>query len=174
MRRVIATVLVTLMAFATSFEAVAIEGPYQKSTMLAGAHFGILPGYGSTVYGDYVVADSWWKGHFTVGGQIGITRQAADYFVIFPSKTDTKWSTVALTARATYGLNLSKSFEVHAGALLGVGFRSQKGYKLIPGFAYGGLLGLRWFFTDNLALSFELQHSAGYGPLANVGLAFKF
>ena len=37
---------------------------------------------------------------------------------------------VALLARATYGLNLSKSF--------------------------------------------ELQHSAGYGPLANIGLAFKF
>ena len=174
MKKVFATVLVALVAFLSSFEAKAIEGPYQKSTMLAGVHFGILPGFGSTVYGDYVLVDSWWKGHFTVGGEIGLTRQATDYFVIFPSKTDTKWSTVALLARATYGLNLSESFEVHAGALLGVGFKGPQGYKLSAGFAYGGLLGLRWFFTDNLALSFELQHSAGYGPLANIGLAFKF
>ena len=80
MKRVFATVLVALVALISSFEAKAIKDPYQKSTMLAGVHFGILPGFGSTVYGDYVLVDSWWKGHFTVGGQIGLHLPEQDRY----------------------------------------------------------------------------------------------
>ena len=171
MKRRIVTMLVALVAFLAATEVRAVEDPFKKGSFLAGIQGGILPGFGSTVYGDYVLADLG-KGHFTVGGQIGINRRVPDSWAIFSSKTNTKLNMFSLTARATYGLNLTPKFELHGGALIGVGFIPQ-GYKFTPGLAWGGLLGLRWFFTDNLALSFEPQYS-NYSTCLNLGLTFRF
>ena len=75
MKKLIATMLVAMVALIGSYQAKAIEDPFQKGTFLAGAHFAALPGIGTTAYGEYVLVDSWWKGHFTVGGQFGYTRR---------------------------------------------------------------------------------------------------
>ena len=171
MKRLRITMLVALVAVLAVPEARAVEDPFKKGSFLAGIQGGILPGFGSTVYGDYVLADLG-KGHFTVGGQIGINRRVPGSWAIFSSKTNSKLNLLSLTARATYGLNLSSKLELHGGALIGVGFTPNE-YKFTPGLAWGGLLGLRFFFTDNLALSFEPQY-ANYGTCVNLGLAFRF
>ena len=171
MKRLFATILVVLVAFIAASEARAVEDPFKKGSFLAGVQAGILPGFGSTVFGDYVLADLG-KGHFTVGGQIGISRRVPGSYAIIGSKTDSKLNMLSLTARVTYGLNLTPKIELHGGALIGAGFIPQ-GYKFTPGLAWGGILGLRWFFTDNLALSFEPQY-ANYSPYLNLGLAFRF
>ena len=41
------------------------------------------------------------------------------------------------------------------------------------GLCYGGLAGIRFFFSENFGLQAELNYS-GYGPYANVGIAYKF
>ena len=71
-------------------------------------------------------------------------------------------------------MNITDRFEVHAGALLGLGFYKTEGMAHPEyGFAWGGLMGLRFFFTENLAGSFEMQYT-GYSPILNLGVAFKF
>ena len=182
MKRLIATLLVTTVALIGSYQAKAIEDPYQKRTILAGVHFAALPGIGTTAYGEYVIVDSWWKGHFSVGAQFGYNRryvrtfdvEMGDLFDFSVVSEKTKWNYYAITTRANYGLNITEQFEVHAGVLLGVGLTST---KEVPetgvGFAWGGTMGLRYFFTDFLGGAFELQYT-GYSPFINIGLTFKF
>ena len=184
MKKLIATMLVAAVALIGSYQAKAIEDPFAKGTVIAGAHFAVLPGIGTTVYGDYVLVDSWWKGHFSVGAEFGYTRRTyrsydvsigdifdLDFNVV---ETKTKWNNFAALTRTCYGLNITDRFEVHAGALLGLGIMSTKELpKPEYGFAWGGLMGLRFFFTDFLAGSFEMQYT-GYSPILNLGVAFKF
>ena len=184
MKRLFATLLVATAALFCSFSAKAIEDPFKSGTVIAGAHFGVLPGIGTTIYGDYVLVDSWWRGHFSVGAEFGYTRRTLrSYDVTLGDIFDldfnveekkTKWNNFAALTRTCYGLNISDSFEVHAGVLLGLGIMSTKELpKPEYGFAWGGLMGLRYFFTENLAGSFEMQYT-GYSPWLNIGLAFKF
>ena len=164
MKKLFVTLLIAAVTMVASFQAKAIEDPFEKGTLIFGAQVGALPGIGGNVYGDCVLVDSWWKGHFTVGAQIGFRHwNVSDYYT---------YNDLGVMARATYGLNITQKFEVHAGTLVGLGSRW---YDHNPhlGLAYGGLVGLRLFFTESVALSVEANYS-GYGPYLNAGLAFKF
>ena len=72
MKKLIVTLLVVVAAMAAPYSAKAIEDPFQKGTLLFGLQAGYYPYFGGNVYGDCVIVDSWWKGHFTVGAQIGV------------------------------------------------------------------------------------------------------
>jgi len=162
MKKLFATLLVLAAAMAiTPYSAKAIEDPFEKGTLIFGAQAGYYPYFGGTVYGDCVLVDSWWKGHFTAGAQIGLMGY-----------NGFKHSYLSVTPRATYGLNITDKFEVHAGVLFGLGAYLAHGAKDLY-FCYGGLTGLRLFFTESLALSAEVNYT-GFNPYFNVGLAFKF
>ena len=171
MKKIIAILAVAAACMVAANSAKAIEDQWSKGTMVAGAMFGYYPGIGGSITGDYVLIDSWWKGHFTVGGEFLYRHWGS-----VVSSYNYSYNDFGFTPRATYGLNLSDKFEVHAGVLAGLGLSTwgwDGNHARSLGFLYGGLAGLRFFFTDSLALSAEVQYS-GYGPYANVGVAFKF
>lgn len=174
MKKIIAILAVAVVAMSAAFSAKAIEDPWAKGTVVVGAQVGFLPGIGASAYGDYVLVDSWWKGHFTIGGEFlfrhyGRTVSGYEY--------NWNYNEFGIAPRVTYGLNITEKFEVHAGVLTGLGISTWKwtGEKAhsAPGFLYGGIAGVRFFFTNNFGLSAEFQYS-GYGPYTNVGVAFKF
>lgn len=185
MKKLIATLLVAAATLCFSFQAKAIEDPFETGTVIAGAHFGFQPfrpmGIGTTAYVDYVLIDSWWKGHFTVGGEFGYEHRWSKYYTGFGGSDYIKinYNQYAILTRSTYGLNITDEFEVHAGVLLGLGHYKIKyegdttPYDSHFGFAWGGLAGVRYFFTPSLAGSFEIQYT-GYTPMLNLGVAFRF
>lgn len=174
MKKLIAILAVAVIAMSTAFQAKAIEPQWEKGTIVAAAMFGYYPGIGGALTTDYVLVDSWWMGHFTVGGQVNFRHWAySDWW---------SYNDLAVVPRATYGLNITDKFEVHAGVMAGLGVRIWKyadSYADVRdhtrdlGFCYGGLAGVRYFFTDSFGLAAEFNYS-GYGPYANVGVTFKF
>ena len=173
MKKFIAILAVAAACMVAANSAKAIEDQWSKGTMVAGAMFGYYPGIGGSLTGDYVLVDSWWKGHFTVGAQINFrVWRWSDYVT---------YNDLGVAPRATYGLNITDKFEVHAGVMAGLGVHF---YKYADGWTddspsrhlglcYGGLAGIRFFFTENFGLQAEVNYS-GYGPYANVGIAYKF
>ena len=165
--------MVAFMTLAVCPKAHAIEDPNPKGTVVVGAHVGFLPGIGGSAFGDFVLVDSWWKGHFTVGAEL-LYRHRGRHFDGY----NYGYNEFAIAPRACYGLNITDKFEVHAGLIAGFGisswhdtFDGTKG--VYPGFCWGGVAGLRYFFTKNFGVSTEFQYT-GYGPYTNVGVAFKF
>ena len=174
MKKIIALLSVAIIAMSSAFQAKAIEDPWEKGTIVAGAMFGYYPGIGGALTGDYVLVDSWWMGHFTVGAQVNFR-----YWAISPNYS---YNDFALAPRATYGLNITDKFEVHAGAMAGLGFRKwvyvstyseevDRNHQF--GMCVGGLAGVRYFFTPNFGIAAEFNYS-DYGPFSNVGVTFKF
>ena len=173
MKKVLMLALVAFMTLAMSQKAQAIEDPKPKGTMTIGIRGGVgyfgYVGFGGNVVGDYTLIDSWWKGHFTVGGFAGYYN----YHHV---------SNVAFMPRATYGLNITDDFEVHLGVMTGVYWRqySRDYYTYIHesdyvewGFTHGEVVGCRYFFTPN----FGVEAEAGYAytmPYLNLGVTFKF
>ena len=149
MKKLIVTLLVVVAAMAAPYSAKAIEDPFQKGTLLFGLQAGYYPYF------------SWWKGHFTVGAQIGVMGY-----------NGYKHAYLSVAPRVTYGLNITDRFEVHVGTLLGLGTYFQHDYTSLH-LCYGGLTGIRFFLTDALALSAEVNYT-GFNPWFNAGLAFKF
>ena len=180
MKKVLLLLAVALLSLATSFKAQAIEDPNPKGTFVLGAQVGFLPGVGASVFGDYVLVDKWWKGHFTVGGELFFRHYGRTYAELDGYSYKYSYNDFAFAARATYGLNITSKFEVHAGVVTGVGF-SRWGWKNVEGnhshesqvgVCYGGLAGVRYFFTPSFGVTAEVQYS-GYGPYTNVGVVFK-
>ena len=167
MKKVIAILAVAIIGMSAAFSAKAIEDPNPKGTFVAGAQVGVLP-FGVNVFGDYVLVDSWWKGHFTVGGMAGFsTILTHGYgYTYFP-----------VAARATYGLNITSQFEVHVGVLTGVQpytFSYSDGSKDFGvNFIAGGITGARFFFTEGFGVSAEINY-AGAFPIFNGGVVLKF
>ncbi len=186
MKRIIATLAVAVVAMSAAFSAKAIEDQWNKGTMVVSGTTSFLPGIGGTLSGDFVLFDTWWKGHFTVGGQIGYRYQA------FEVADKYRTNDLAAAARATYGLNITDQFEVHVGLLSGLGDRMWKdvttkntGDNL--GFYSGSFVGLHFFFTDSFAATAEVSYinylfrspleyynSHNFGPFFNLGVSFKF
>ena len=68
MKKVFMLVMVAFMTLAMSQTAQAIENPNAKGSSVLGIHAGYYPGFGFNATYDYTLINSWWKGHFTVGG----------------------------------------------------------------------------------------------------------
>ncbi len=177
--------LVAIVALGLSIQnASAIEAPNHEGDFNLNAHVGFLSEYsggiGASVSGDYVLVNSWWKGHFTVGGYIAYNTSKDDGYGY-----DIKYNNFAIMARATYGLNITDKFEVHAGYMIGPIFHSWKyewdtGYTATSKddnetvFNYATFIaGCRFYLSDNIALSAEATYGLHLTYL-NLGVSFKF
>lgn len=135
---------------------------WSKGTLVANAEIGFEP-LGAAVSADYVLVDEWWMGHFTVGGEIDLSK---------PYDHETAFG---ITPRATYGLNITPEFEVHAAVGLGFGIRNYKyeGYKDSDSFVlYNEFIGCRYAFTESLYGLAEIG-SSNWFPTIRLGISFK-
>ena len=160
-------VMIAAMAMVSYSASAELEPQWSKGTAMINAGIGVQP-FGGTVSLDYVLVDEWWKGHFTVGGEL-------DFSVPYKHET-----AIGITPRATYGLNITPEFEVHVTAETGFGFHSwkywdgEKDVKTSDSFIlFGGFAGCRYFFTDNLAVLAEIG-GENWFPALRAGITYKF
>ena len=160
-------VMIAAMAMVSYSASAELEPQWSKGTAMINAGIGVQP-FGGTVSLDYVLVDEWWKGHFTVGGEL-------DFSVPYKHET-----AIGITPRATYGLNITPEFEVHVTAETGFGFRTwqywngEKDVKTSDSFIlFGGFAGCRYFFTDNLAVLAEIGGEDWF-PALRAGITYKF
>ena len=169
------------LAMASYSASAELAPQWQKGTMLANVELGLEP-VGTAVSVDYVLVDSWWQGHFTVGGEIDYGHNSYSYW---------NENRIGVTPRVTYGLNITPQFEVHA--MFGMGFAYQKDkYDAVSHGSYFGVevtseaysttstylfsndfVGCRYFFSDNVSVMGEVGYSNGF-PDIRAGLSFKF
>lgn len=169
MKKVIMLAMVAFMTLAMSQKAQAIEDPNPKGTMVIGIRAGIRPlgyiGLGGSVVGDYTLVDSWWKGHFTVGGYAGYNFTRWDHESDF-----------AFMPRATYGLNITKEFEAHVAVMTGVCWRHWPSnyyeHNNEIRFAHGEVVGARYMFTPGFGVEAEMGY-VSYMSYLNIGVTFK-
>lgn len=196
MKRTIILLVATIAGILYAAPAFAIEDPDPKGTIIAGLQFGPRTGgcveiyvdvddYLNVDYGthggfllgiepmltaDYVLVDSWWKGHFTVGAMLGAYRIGT------LGKGDKRHhSAVTIIPRAMYGLNLSKRWEVHAGIGLGAAFRSCSAHvdgDYGPAFTFCSVTGARFNLSEKFSITADLNLS-GYTPLVGLGVSLK-
>lgn len=182
MKKVIMLVMVAIMTLAVSQKAQAIEDPNRKGTTVIGLRAGFLPGFGSSATVDITAVNNWWKGHFAVGAYAGFNvnnfnryNDYKDYYVHF-----------GIMPRASYGLNITRDFEVHAGVMMGAAMW-QHTYKYLDNghggfehhsendwfFCHGEFIGVRYYFTPNFGVEAEANYS-NYMSYLNVGFTFRF
>lgn len=183
-------VMVAFMTLAVSQTAQAIEDPNPKGTVTLGARCGFFPGVGANIVGDYTLVDSWWKGHFTVGGYLGFNTRAWHHTYAYLNGTADyveRWTNLAVMPRATYGLNITDDFEVHVCVMLGAAYHrwtyhwENEVYDNVynPGdswhFIQGEGVGCRYFFTPNFGVEAEINYFyPSYMSYFNAGVTFKF
>lgn len=166
--KIIAVAALAMVSYSASAE---LAPQWTKGTMVVNATFGVSP-TGGNVSLDYVLVDEWWKGHFTVGGEVDYAR--------YTHNSNYKDFAIGLTPRATYGLNITDKFEVHAVAGLGTAIYKWDSYDAANDknthkdlhFYSTELVGCRFFFTDNLAATAEMGY-ADFMSYFRVGLSFK-
>lgn len=159
--KILAVAALAMISYSASAE---LAPQYSKGTMMANVEFGVAPGFGGSISLDYVLFDNWWKGHFSVGGEIDMAK---------PYKYDT---TFGVSPRATYGLNITDQFEVHAMAEMGFGFRKYDDGVVTDNHTFivhSEMVGCRFFFTDNFAVMAETGYS-NWMPQLRAGICFKF
>lgn len=166
MKKVFSLFIASLLSMTLAFNAYAIEDPDPVGSLTLGAHATFYPGLGTNLFGDYVLVDSWWRGHFTIGAQ------AAFSVYKYSGYSDTR---TCLVPRVTYGLNITPNLEVHAGILSGLGYLSAGtsdnhagGIRLV----YGEILGARFFLNDVFGFSAEFNY-ANLMPYLNAGIVIK-
>lgn len=161
----------------------AIEAPNHEGDFFLNIQGGMFSEYsgglGASVSGDYVLVNSWWKGHFTIGGFVGTSFSQDKHD--WGKQSFTNFS---IMARATYGLNITDRFEVHAGAMTGPVYHSWK-YKYESGytvdhaddheFTFGGagVAGIHFMLSDNFALTSEFI-GGPHQTYFNAGISLKF
>ena len=167
MKRIGKFMMIAAMAMVSYSASAELEPQWSKGTIIANAGVGVSP-FGGTVSVDYVLVDEWWKGHFTVGGEL-------DFSVPYKHET-----AIGITPRATYGLNITPEFEVHVTAETGFGIRSwqywngERDVKTTDSFIlWGGFAGCRYFFTENLAVLAEIGGEDWF-PALRAGITYKF
>ena len=162
MKKLVAILFLMTICLSASFKASAIVDPRPAGTKTVGVMAGIDPffrnvGIGGLAYIDYVLTDNWWKGHFTVGGQVGY-----EHFSRFKSNA------FSVAPRITYGLNITERFEVHAG--LSMGYYNYSG---LGGFYHGEFIGVYYELAPSFKLAAQLGYTA-FSPALCVGVAFQF
>ena len=98
MKRFGKILMVAALAMVSYSASAELAPQWTKGTVIANAGVGVSP-FGGTISVDYVLVDEWWKGHFTVGGEVDICK---------PVNYD---SAIGVTPRATYGLNITDQFD---------------------------------------------------------------
>ena len=170
-------VLVALMTLGVCQKAQAIEDPNPKGTKILGIRAGFYPGFGGNAVLDYTLIDSWWKGHFTVGAYAGYNSRSYHWY-----DYTSHYSNIAVMPRATYGLNITKQLEVHAGLMVGMNMQLDRWVYDSPNisnssythfyFAHGEVVGARYMFNEKFGAEVELVYS-GYQSYLNAGVTLK-
>ncbi|MBR5643298.1 MAG: hypothetical protein IKW77_03855 [Salinivirgaceae bacterium] len=166
----------------------AIEAPNHEGDFFLNIQGGMFSEYsgglGASVSGDYVLVNSWWKGHFTIGGFVGTSFAKDDYKLNGERIWKRSFTNFSIMARATYGLNITDKFEVHAGAMTGPVYHSWK-YKYESGytvenaddhefiFSGAGVAGIHFMLSDNFALTSEFI-GGPHQTYFNAGISLKF
>ena len=158
MKRIGKFVMIAAMAMASYSASAELEPQWSKGTMMVNAAVGVQP-FGGTVSLDYVLVDEWWKGHFTVGGQVGF--EANKY-----------WKTLSAAPRVTYGLNITEKFEVHVGFAAGY-YHDFGSYYSYRGFYSNEFVGMHFSFSDSMAFTAQVGYAA-YSPTVTAGVSFRF
>ena len=170
MKRFGKILMVAALAMVSYSASAELEPQWSKGTAMVNAGVGVSP-FGGTVSVDYVLVDEWWKGHFTVGGEIDFGKPYS-YNAAF-----------GFTPRATYGLNITPEFEVHITAQLGFGMRTYSYYDAekdknvtkSDSFLFAeDFIGCRYFFMENLAAFAEIGYGGFYFPDLRAGITFMF
>ena len=163
--KILAVAALAMVSYSASAE---LAPQWTKGTMIGNAGVGVYP-VGATVSVDYVLVDSWWMGHFTVGGQLDFGKHDTYYY--------DKDITLGFSPRVTYGLNITPEFEVHATALVGLGMRTwtfTDGSKTKDTtILWDNFIGCRYFFLENMAAFAETGFS-GWFPALRAGISYKF
>lgn len=163
MKRLGKLLMVAALAIVSYSANAELAPQWSKGTVLVNANVGVLD-TGGDVSVDVVLVDSWWKGHFTVGGEMDFSTLSKDKVAF------------GLTPRATYGLNITDKFEVHATVGLGIGAWSYDDgtTKNDDSFImYNEMVGCRFFVLDKLALFSEIGYSYNFS-FYRFGLSLKF
>lgn len=167
--KIIAVAALAMVSYSASAE---LAPQWTKGTMVVNATFGAAP-TGGNVSLDYVLVDEWWKGHFSVGGEVD--------FATYENASRDNVNAFGLTPRATYGLNITDRFEVHAVAGFGSVINrwnytdpatNNKTHEKDWHFYSTELVGCRFFFTENIAVTAEMGY-ADYMSNVRVGISFK-
>ena len=159
--KILAVAALAMVSYSASAE---LAPQYSKGTMMANVEIGTVPGFGGSISLDYVLFDDWWKGHFSVGGEIDLAQ---------PYKYQTNFG---VSPRATYGLNITDQFEVHAMAQMGFGYHKYNDGTFSDHetfILHSEMVGCRFFFTDNFAVMAETGYS-NWMPELRAGICFKF
>ena len=192
MKKLLSITAAGLLLLGVSFQASAIEDPDPVGSVTANAYLGLDPGVGANASIDYVLINKWWKGHFTVGAYAGFHGDKDSDSVSAAGVTISNTSRdfyFTVMPRATYGLNITDSFEVHAGTMMGAQFNYNKTRDKVTSsvadlnskdktsdtsisFAYAEVLGCRYFLTDNLGISAEV--GVGSVSYLNIGFSYRF
>lgn len=185
MKKVIILALITMLTAITSFEAQAINPPFSQGTIIANANIGLIPGIGANVSGEYVLVDSWWQGHFAVGGYAGYNIKT------YSNTVNRHWySCVSFMPRASYGINIIKDLEVHAGMMMGFCYRTMSWYThdWENGDSHSSFMfelaeftGARYRLTDFMYADAEFVYCSNFSyiggirpSIINLGLSFVF
>ena len=167
MKKIIAILAVVVIGMSAVSNANAIEPQWSKGTTIVSILGGVDPLYtdlglafGGIGAVDYVLVDSWWKGHFTVGGQIGF-------------EANKWWKTFSASPRVTYGLNLSEKFEVHVGYAAGYIHDFAASYITLGGFYSYEFVGMHLGLSDNMSFTAQAGYAA-YSPTLTAGISFRF
>ena len=88
MNRVGKLIIVAVLVLASFKVSAEIRPQWSNGTMIGNAVIGTLP-IGSSVSLDYVFVDEWWKGHFTVGGEIDFGVSSDDWKALASSSRNT-------------------------------------------------------------------------------------
>ena len=162
MKRFGKILMVAALAMVSYSASAELAPQWSKGTMMANAELGVQP-FGGAVSVDYVLVDEWWKGHFTVGGE-------------FDFRSQNHWGAIGVTPRATYGLNITDQFEVHATAAMGFGIASfdHDGIEDDDSFIlHSEMIGCRFFFNDSFGVMAETG-VANWFPILRAGISIKF
>jgi hypothetical protein len=131
----------------------------------------VLPPLG--VNFDYALRDDWGPGVFGVGGYAGLSSYKYTYFGF-----NANYTTIMLTARATYHYTFVDNLDTYGGAQLGFRAVSSSGDDFGT-FDPGGpnnvvnslFVGARYYFSDEFAAYSELAWDIAF---FTIGITYKF
>ncbi len=182
-------ILITTAAFAARRPKQINYSPAFKSgdkVIQMGLGFGVPGSYGDSttvppvaLSFDMAVPIAKMKLPFSFGGIIGYSRDVWEQNIV-GYKTEITYNYILIGARVLFHFNLVNNMDFYAGLMMGYNIVTSSVETNVPGgnvsadegyLAYGELVGLRYFFTDTVAVYVEAGYTFGY---INGGLAFKF
>ncbi len=162
MKKLFTLVLVSVISL-ISVNANASEA-FAKGDIVASVQVGIGSGFAQRLVGEYCVVDGWLDDKASLG--VGASINSNIYFNYYhiTARTVSNYG-ISLTANCSFHYQFVDKLDTYVTAGVGAGY--------VPGIVdYIGLVGARYYFTDNFAVNGEV----GYTNLSylNVGVSWRF